>query len=219
MNTRKTMTILIILTLMVSTTGLWASGSKETHASQHSNASSGVDSDQDGIPDAAEQLLGSNPYAADTDGDGIADAADDAPVSAENLFSSSSQIPMPLTVADIRVEDNFKADDHLELTLKNTGSQDLSIDSGYLTITDRKKGSTGKESYMIDLSGLTVKGYRKQTIHFDNQAKSGHFPGNTNGLYRTAADGLTFSLTLYSEGFAPLLTSVDKAPGTAEVAD
>jgi len=40
-----------------------------------------------------------------------------------------------------------------------------------------------------------------------------------NGLYGTSQNGLTFDIQLHANGYAPLQFSVDKAKGTAEVAD
>lgn len=57
------------------------------------------------------------------------------------------------------------------------------------------------------------------TLHFDNQQKSNHFPGNMNGLYGNSANGLIFNITLHLPGYKALNFNVEKAPGTAEVVD
>ena len=43
--------------------------------------------------------------------------------------------------------------------------------------------------------------------------------GNMNGLYGTSANGLTFAVQLHAAGYQPASFNVEKADGTAEVAD
>lgn len=176
-----------------------------------------ADADNDGIPVNAEQLLGTNPYSADTDGDGIVDSADDQPLDFGTIPLSSDTTQLPLTLTDARVEDNYRADDHLEITLKNNGSVSVSLNECYITISD--KGSNAQERYLVDMGGFPIAPGSKQTFHFDNGQAAGHFPGNINGLYRTGADGLIFDVSIRSTGFKPVEISVEKAPGTAEIAD
>ncbi len=202
---------LIVLLLSVS---LCAQGGKEAPAQAGSQSS---DVDGDGIPFNAEQLIGTNPYQADTDGDSISDSEDKNPLDSGMSPSENSTTPLPVQITDVRVEDNFKAADHLEISLKNTGTTALELDACFITITDKKTGAT--EKYFVDMHAFSVKPRTKETLHFDNGTASGHFPGNNNGLYRTAADGLIFSVTLQSTGFKPFQLEVEKAPGTAEVAD
>jgi hypothetical protein len=40
-----------------------------------------------------------------------------------------------------------------------------------------------------------------------------------NGLYGTSSNGLTFDIQLHAAGFKPMNFTVEKAKGTAEVAD
>jgi len=175
------------------------------------------DRDGDGIPDAAEKLLGTNPYTADTDGDGISDVEDTNPVMAENPITETSTVALPIQIKDVRVEDNQTAD-HLEITMRNTGAETLSGFDVYFTITDKKNGA--QEGYYVNLDGLEIAAGESATIHFDNDVTTpNHYYGNMNGLYGTSANGLTFDITLHARGYAPLNFSVDKAEGTAEVAD
>jgi hypothetical protein len=175
------------------------------------------DIDGDGIPNAAEKLLGTNPYASDTDGDGLNDAEDPYPAMAENPIVETSAIILPVKIKDVRVEDNQTAD-HLEITMRNTGTDTLSGFDIYFTITDKIDGSM--EGYYVKLDGLEIAAGKSATIHFDNElASPNHYIGNMNGLYGTSANGLVFNLALHANGFAPLVFSVEKAKGTAEVAD
>lgn len=185
--------------------------------SSGSASTDGTDTDGDGIPDSVEKVYGTNPHAADTDGDGINDKDDPKPVYADNLITESSTSALPVKVTDARVEDNATAD-HLEISMKNTGTSDLNNFDIYYTITDKVTGD--KEAYYQKLGNLTVKAGETVTIHFDNNTSEGnHYYGNMNGLYGTSTNGLTFDIQLHSAGYAPLSFSVEKAKGTAEVAD
>jgi hypothetical protein len=175
------------------------------------------DQDGDGIPDVVEKTYGTNPYAADTDGDGVYDKTDEKPVFAENPINETSTTPLPITITDARVEDNATAD-HLEITLKNTGSSSLSGFDVYFTITDHVTGVA--EAYYVVLAGLTIPSGASATVHFDNDTtQPNHYFGNMNGLYGTSANGLTFNVQLHVGGYQPISFTVEKAQGTAEVAD
>lgn len=194
------------------------SAQQSTPAPSSSSASTdGTDTDGDGIPDSVEKVYGTNPYTADTDGDGINDKDDTKPVYTDNLITESSTSVLPIEITDARVEDNATAD-HLEISMKNTGTSDLSNFDMYYTITDKVTGD--KEAYYQKLENLTVKAGDTVTIHFDNNiSEANHYYGNMNGLYGTSSNGLTFDIQLHSAGYAPLGFTVDKADGTAEVAD
>jgi archaellum component FlaF (FlaF/FlaG flagellin family) len=177
----------------------------------------GDDKDGDGIPDAIEKTYGTNPYTADTDGDGVNDKEDPKPLFAENPIQESSATALPVKIKDARVEDNATAD-HLEISITNTGSADLNDFDIYYTITD--KVDNKKEAYYLTLNGLTLKAAETKTVHFDNNVnEAGHYVGNMNGLYGTSKNGLTFNIALHAAGFKPLEFTVEKAKGTAEVAD
>ena len=175
------------------------------------------DQDGDGIPDVVEKTYGTNPYTADTDGDGVYDKTDEKPVFADNPIQELSTTPLPITITDARVEDNATAD-HLEITMKNTGSSELSGFDVYFTITDHVTGVA--EAYYVVLSGLTIPAGASATVHFDNDTtQPNHYYGNMNGLYGTSANGLTFNVQLHVSGYQPINFTVEKAQGTAEVAD
>jgi hypothetical protein len=194
-----------------------AQGGQEKSSAGPSVKDESVDTDEDGIPDAAEKLLGTNPYAADTDGDGILDRDDEQALQLAIPFDETSEAPLPVKLIDARTEDNYHADDHLEITLQNTGNDTLGGLETYFTITDNK--TVEKESYYVKLDAFSIPPGEKRTLHFDNQRGEGHYPGNTNGLYGNSANGLTFNVLMHTGGFAPFHISVKKDPGTAEIAD
>lgn len=175
------------------------------------------DKDGDGIPDAAEKILGTNPYSADTDGDGQNDKIDKDPTFAENPINETSTTALPIKIKDARVEDNATAD-HLEITVTNIGPDELKNFDIYYTVTD--KVDNKKEAYYQKLDGFTIKAGETKTLHFDNNLKvAGHYPGNMNGLYGTSKNELFFDVLLHSTNYQPCSFQVKKAKGTAEVAD
>ncbi len=181
------------------------------------NSSTATDTDGDGIPASVEKTYGTNPYVADTDGDGVGDKEDKTPVVSETVINETSTAQLPIKIKDARVEDNATSD-HLEITLTNTGSTALDNFDIYYTITD--KVDKTQEAYYQSLSGLSLNAGETKTIHFDNQVKEiGHYYGNMNGLYGTSKNGLTFDILLHSKGYQPMKFQVEKAKGTAEVAD
>lgn len=221
-------TFLLILTVMsLGFTGCGNSSKNPADSGTGTNSSSSAiaggkgaestDTDGDGIPDAVEKTYGTNPYTADTDGDGANDKDDREPVKAENPIRETNSAPLDLTVKDARVEDNATAD-HLEITMANTGKEDLNNFDIYYTITD--KANKTQESYYQMLNGLSLAAGATKTIHFDNQvSEAGHYYGNMNGLYGTSSNGLTFDIQLHAAGHKPMDFTVEKAKGTAEVAD
>lgn len=232
LKTNKTLksmvTVLLILSVMSLGLVGCGSGSNQT-ADSGTNTNStqpavtgntgggSTDTDGDGIPDDVEKTYGTNPYTADTDGDGINDKTDKEPVKTENLIKETSTTPLEVKIKDARVEDNA-ADDHLEITMTNAGTTDLANFDIYYTITD--KANNTQESYYQALGGLTLAAGETKTIHFDNQvSEAGHYYGNMSGLYGTSSNGLTFDIQLHAAGFKPMGFTVEKAKGTAEVAD
>jgi len=194
-----------------------ANSATNTNSSQAAVGNSSTDTDGDGIPDSVEKTYGTNPYVADTDGDGVNDKEDKTPVFTENLMKETSTTQLPIKIKDARVEDNATAD-HLEITLTNTGNTTLDNFDIYYTITD--KADKTQEAYYQILSGLSLNAGETKTIHFDNQVKeTGHYYGNMNGLYGTSKNGLTFDIQLHAKGYQPMKFQVEKAKGTAEVAD
>ncbi|HWT76457.1 MAG TPA: hypothetical protein VN258_17305 [Mobilitalea sp.] len=195
-----------------------SSKQSDSNVTQDTAASQSQDEDGDGLPDTVEKTYGTNPHNADTDGDGVNDKEDQDPLYTDNLISETSTTALPIEIKDSRVEDNATAD-HLEITFVNNGKEDLSNFDIYYTITD-KADATKVEGYYQKLNGLTVNAGESVTLHFDNDlSQAGHFYGNMNGLYGTSTNGLTFAVQLHSSGYQPVSFNVEKAKGSAEVAD
>ena len=241
---RKNMIIASILVLVIGTTvleGCANSTTNQGNTSDKTAAASGKDTDGDGIPDAAEKLLGTNPYTADTNGDGIADKLDKTPLYTANPIKETKTTLLPVKIKDIRVQDNVNATDHLEIALTNTGKVDLKNFDCYFTQVDTI--TKAKEGYYVKLIGFTLEAGATKTLHFDNKNgdlsgvitpisqaqtdkisqdnKSGnlHYNGNINGIYGTSKNEVTFTGQIHAKDYAPMNFSAVKAKGTAEVAD
>lgn len=219
-NKLKTVMIsmMILSMLNIGLAGCTVKNNSTAASSGNGGATSNMaDTDGDGIPDNAEKTLGTNPYVADSDGDGQNDKVDAQPVFTKNMISETSTMPLTINVKDVKVEDNATAD-HLEITVVNTGSSVLTNFDIYFSITDQVDAKS--EAYYELLKDLTINPGESKTIHFDNNVSElGHYYGNMNGLYGSSPNGLTFDIQLHANGYAPLHFTVDKATGTAEVAD
>jgi len=182
---------------------------------------SNLDSDKDGIPDAAEKVLGTDPLNPDTDGDGINDMQDNNPTIADTQVpSSTGQVGFQIT--NIMVENNYDpvakkdAPDHLEIELQNTGGKDISNLVAYYTVTDLTTNQ--KEAYIAPLNNLILKAGETISIHFDQTEGTGHFRANPNGLYSTSKNELNFSVTINADGYQAQTAGVKKDAGGTEVA-
>ncbi len=179
------------------------------------------DTDGDGVPNAAEPVLGTDPKDADTDGDGINDLKDKNPVFAENPIAREGS-PKAFKLTG-QVEDNADpvtkkgVDDHLELEVKNTSDRDMTDVVVYYTIKDL---GTGKiEGYYKPLTGLTIKKGATTSIHFDGTEKANHFQDNPNSSYRKSANEKLFKVEMAGAGLAPMMIDIHKDQGGAEQPD
>ena len=185
-------------------------------------AQTATDTDADGVPDASEALLGTDPLVADTDGDGANDLADAEAAFMPNPMKMDGP-PAVYTIAEALVEDNYdpvkKADapDHLELLIKNTGTTDLTGFSIYFAIKDADTGLT--EGTFRRLDGFAVPAGGAARIHFNDGTAPGHFRANPNSIYVTSQAAKTFSVAVQADGFAPVTTDIAKDKGGAELAD
>jgi hypothetical protein len=190
----------------------------QTNSQSNSASNTQTDTDGDGIPDSAENVLGSDPNNPDTDGDGQNDLADQTPMQADNPIAETSTA-QGFVIGSILVENNVDAQgadapDHLELSVTNTTSSDITNFDVYYTITDPTANKV--QSYYRTLPGFTLKAGETKALHFDNTGQPDHYSVNPNSLYYTDQNALTLDVTLHAAGFAPQTVSVNKDPGGTE---
>lgn len=217
---KKSFTLLFIIALfaVLLLAACGGTATTQTTSNTGSAAANGPDSDGDGIPDAAEPLLGTDPNNPDTDGDGQNDLADPHPTLADNPIQESSPTN-GFTISGLLVENNVDADgvgvpDHLEFKVNNTSTAVLANFDIYTTITDQTTGDV--QAYYRTLPGFTVQPGETKTIHFDNTGQPDHYSVNPNSAFYTDQNGLTLNVTLHAAGYAPQTGSVNKDPGGAE---
>lgn len=180
------------------------------------------DFDHDGIPNAAEKLLGTDPMNADTDGDGINDLKDKDPTYLANPIAQTGAAA-PFRIQKALVENNYDyshhktVSDHLELLVKNTSATPETGFSIYYTIKDLKTGKL--EGYFKQLTGFTVPANGEARIHLDESGLPGHFRANPNSIYHTNGHAKTITFDLKLADYAPVSVEVHKDKGGAETAD
>jgi hypothetical protein len=221
----------VLLTSIIAASGCSGGGqstkTSPTNQSASENAqqqqiSGKADSDGDGIPDAAERVLGTDPLNQDTDGDGIDDMQDNSPTTVDTQFKPSSGLE-GFKIANIMVENNYDpvarqdAPDHLEVELQNTIDADITNIVVYYTITDLTTNK--QESYLVPLKGLVLKAGETKSIHFDQVTGADHFRANPNSMYYASTNEMAFSVTISATGYQAQNADVKKDAGGAEVPD
>lgn len=168
-------------------------------------------------------------------GGNASSAGNTTPSSGGNATSGSPVLPVQsnpikntstteaLTIDSVLVENNEDAsgtavDDHLEISVTNSGGADLAGFEVYYTITDPKTSEA--ESYYTKLpTSFTVAPGASRVIHFDNSGEADHFPANQYSLYYTDANALEVTVEVSAAESAPQTLAVAKDAGGAEEAD
>lgn len=181
----------------------------------------GQDGDGDGVPDAAEKLLQTDPLNPDTDGDGQNDLADKTPVFAPSPIQQGGA-PASFHIGELLVENNVDpithkdAPDHLEIQVINDADRPLSGVTLYYTLTDVNTGA--KEAYVAH-PNLAVPAHGDARLHIDDSGVAGHVRANPNSIYATTQSAKTLSVTLQLPGETAVEQTIKKDAGGAEQAD
>ncbi len=143
------------------------------------------------------------------------------PVASDPISNTATE--QTLTIDSVLVENNVDAagkaaDDHLEITLTNTGATELGGFEIYSTFTDTTDGIS--ESYYTELPGtFTIPAGGTRVAHFDNTGEPDHFPVNEFSLYKTSANAQDVTVEVSANGAAVQTATIMKDPGGAETAD
>jgi hypothetical protein len=190
------------------------------------SSGSGLDSDGDGIPDTAENVLGTDPLNPDTDGDGINDKVDSTPTLVDNPPKLISG-PIGFVIIDTLVENNFNettkkaVPDHLEVVLQNLGNTEINNFTAFYTIKDLN--TSDKQSYELALNGFSLKPKEIRSVHIDTEnpvhQDPGHYRANPNSLYYRSSNELEINVTVSAKGYQSQTSSVKKAARGEEVPD
>lgn len=125
-------------------------------------------------------------------------------------------------ITSLMVENNTDAagnpvSDHLQITLQNFSTKDLSPFEVYYTITDTVTNK--KEGYYKKLTNFVLPAGKTQTLHFDNKSDTNHFTVNTHSLYFTSSNKLQFTVTVSTPHYAMQTAQISKTAGGAETKD
>ena len=185
-------------------------------------SAAGKDSDGDGLPDAAEMVLGTDPMNPDTDGDGIVDSLDPEPLIAKDTITSKGT-SVGIKILKVLVEDNYdmvkrkSAPDHLEIQFQNISQKPLQEFEIFYTIVDDVTGKS--EAYYKKLTGFTVLPGDEGRIHVDTTGHPGHFRANPNSSYYRSPNAKTMTVKLVATGSAFVTATVKKDKAGPEKAD
>jgi Bacterial TSP3 repeat len=181
-----------------------------------------TDTDKDGLPDAAEVLLGTNPQNADTDGDGVNDLEDQTPNKVDTIPQASTG-EAGLSIAEVLVENNYDAvakkdaADHLEISLTNSGQQAIGELSVYYTIKDLV--TMAEQSYLLPLTDFVIAAGETKVVHIDASGEAGHYSANPNSLYYTSQNEMQVDVTVSAKGYQAATGGIKKDAGGPEEAD
>ena len=141
------------------------------------------------------------------------------PVNANPISNSSTA--QTLEIRSVLVENNVDpstgkaAEDHLEITLTNTGSAELSGLEVYTTYTDPT--DTISENYYTALpSTFTIAPGATRVAHFDATGATDHFPINKFSLVSTSKNALDVEVVVSADGASVQTTTLKKDAGGAE---
>jgi len=184
-------------------------------------AQAGPDTDGDGITDAAEVILGTNPNNPDSDGDGIDDLNDTNPTLVDTPLVAATG-PIGFKIDSVIVENNFDpvaktdADDHLEIAVQNSSHETIGNLSVYFTITDLTTQEV--QSYFVPLTELSLAPGTITPIHIDVSAAPGHFGANPYSLLYTSENERHIEVMVRADGYQSVTAGVKKDAGGAETA-
>lgn len=137
-----------------------------------------------------------------------------------NPINNAASAP-GLKIKSVLVENNEDpatkkaVDDHLEISLENVSTVEITGVEVYYSFTDSIDKIT--EGYYTKLpSDFAIPAGRKRVIHFDNSGTNDHFPVNQFSLYSTSKNALDVAITASAKGFAVQTTALKKDAGGAE---
>ena len=128
-----------------------------------------------------------------------------------------------LKIESVLVENNVDeagktADDHLEITLSNSGPTDLKDIEIFYTFNDLTTKTI--ENYYTKLpDNFVVAANSKRVAHFDTTGQPDHFPVNKFSLYYTDKNELEVKVIASAQGAAVQTTTLKKDAGGPEAAD
>jgi hypothetical protein len=106
------------------------------------------------------------------------------------------------------------ATDHLEVTLQNTTTTDISQFEVYYTVKDVVANVS--DAYYSKLTGFVLKAGETKAFHFDNSGQPNHYPENKYSVYRTSKNSMLFSVMVSAPNYKVQAITIKKDKGGAE---
>lgn len=143
------------------------------------------------------------------------------PVGSDPIVNAATAPTLAITYAavenNVDPSTNKTINDRLEVTLKNSGTSQLTGFEIYYTMTDVTTKAV--ENYYQKLDGLTIPAGQEQTVYFDNQAGPGRYPENTFSIYRSSKNQVDFRIEVSATGAKIATGTATKSVGTGEKVD
>ena len=144
------------------------------------------------------------------------------PISSGNPITNKASAP-GFVIASAIVENNIDpitkiiTNDHLEVTLKNIASKDISQFETYYSVKDLVTHVS--DAYYTKLTGFILKAGETRTFHFDNTGKVDHYRENNYSVYRTSKNAMQFDVTVSAPNFKVQSIIIKKDKGGTEKVD
>jgi hypothetical protein len=140
------------------------------------------------------------------------------PIASNPIVNTSTNASLKITYSaaenNIDPVSKLAIGDRLEITLMNTGKQQLTGLEIYYEMRDVV--TKAKEGYYQKLSGLSIPAGQSSTIYFDGLTQPGHYPENQFSLYRSSPNEVDISIVASATGVRVAHASAIKSLGTGE---
>ena len=144
------------------------------------------------------------------------------PVASGNPITNTATVPGFVIVSAI-VENNTDpitkiiTNDHLEVTLKNIATKDVTQFETYYSVKDLVTHVS--DAYYTKLTGFILKAGESRTFHFDNTGKVDHYRENNYSVYRTSKNAMQFDVTVSAPNYKVQSITIRKDKGGTEKVD
>ena len=144
------------------------------------------------------------------------------PIAGGNPITNNS-IDAGFVIASAIVENNTDpitkaiTNDHLEVTLKNVSTKDITKFETYYSVKDLVTHVS--DAYFTKLTGFVLRAGETRTFHFDNTGRIDHYRENNYSVYRTSKNAMQFELTVSAPNFKVQTIIIRKDKGGTEKVD
>lgn len=144
------------------------------------------------------------------------------PVASGDPITNNATVP-GFVIASAIVENNTDpitktiTNDHLEVTLKNIVSKDITQFETYYSVKDLVTHVS--DAYYTKLTGFILKAGETRRFHFDNAGKVDHYRENNYSVYRTSKNMMQFDVTVSAANYKVQTITIKKDKGGTEKVD